>query len=497
MVRGRFEAIDADEGAGRLRSFIRCGLARIDRQAVMKSPGVALLISATLVGCARYEPLPLTSESVERALALPTRGELQTRIASLNNPLVRAADFDPDGAMTPGGAAVLAVLNNPSVRAQHARVNVAEAHLLQASILPNPSLSFGLDAPIGRRSGGEVPGYGLGIAWEFTALIARGAKVKAATEAAQQVRLDVAWNEWRVAQAARLAAFTVVALREQRSDTERLHGQLQRIADQMDHALAQHDVTAANAAAARAAEQDARVSLAGIDRDVRDAELALNRAMGVPPSTPIRLADDVALPAARSVPDVDVFIKNLENRRIDLVALRRGYDSQESTVRAAILGQFPRIALGITNTRDFGNFLTLGPTVTADLPFFDRNQGNIAIESATRQQLYDEYITRVFEARSDVARAVQLIRSLNEVISVQSGQVQSLRNLLSSYEAALSAGNLDVGTFCTAAVSLAQKQSDLTTLKKDLTSAWINLELASGASLDNKTGDDASNGESH
>ena len=40
--------------------------------------------------------------------------------------------------------------------------------------------------------------------------------------------------------------------------------------------------------------------------------------------------------------------------------------------------------------------------MTLDLPIFDRNQGQIAIGETTRQQLFDEYIARVAEARSQV-----------------------------------------------------------------------------------------------
>ena len=33
-----------------------------------------------------------------------------------------------------------------------------------------------------------------------------------------------------------------------------------------------------------------------------------------------------------------------------------------------------------------------------DIPLFDRSQGIIATESATREKLFDEYVTRVFQA---------------------------------------------------------------------------------------------------
>src|SRR6185436_15653821 len=100
-------------------------------------------------------------------------------------------------------------------------------------------------------------------------------------------------------------------------------------------------------------------------------------------------------------------------RRLDLLALKKGYDSQDAVLRAAILAQFPKATLGFNAARDTSDTRTIGLGATIDIPLFDRNQGVIATETATRQKLFDEYAVRVFEARSDVASAVVNIESLN------------------------------------------------------------------------------------
>ena len=58
--------------------------------------------------------------------------------------------------------------------------------------------------------------------------------------------------------------------------------------------------------------------------------------------------------------------------------------------------------------------------MTIDIPLFDRNQGVIAQETATRQKLFDEYVNRLFEARSDVATAVTEIKGTNAQIAMGS-----------------------------------------------------------------------------
>ena len=63
---------------------------------------------------------------------------------------------------------------------------------------------------------------------------------------------------------------------------------------------------------------------------------------------------------------------------------------------------------------DNSNIRSVGLGVSIDLPIFDRNQGAIATETATRQKLFDEYTARVFEARSDIVTAAAELRAIND-----------------------------------------------------------------------------------
>ena len=72
----------------------------------------------------------------------------------------------------------------------------------------------------------------------------------------------------------------------------------------------------------------------------------------------------------------------MEERRLDLLALKMGYQSQEERLRAAVLAQVPKINIGFAHASDTTHVITTGFAVTIDLPIFDRNQGHIAIETA-------------------------------------------------------------------------------------------------------------------
>ncbi len=445
--------------------------------------GVLAAVVGAMAACQKYSAKPLTEEAIEQRLAMPTTEELRKEVAGVQNPLMPKVEVDLEAGVTPESAGAIAVAHNPTVQAQRDALLGAEAALLQARILPNPQVTGSADVPFGPKSGGEVVAYGVGLDWEWTSLITRDARVESAKAGEEEVRLDIVWKQWQAAEGAKTAVYDVVALREQLKLTEALAKREAGVAEQARRALALHDMTGPEASAAASAAEDAAVTVATTKRDLEDAELGLNQALGFPPEARVAIDESVGLPREIMPPAEKALLGRMEKRRIDLVSLQRGYESQEEAVRGAILGQFPKISLGISNTRDYGDFLTLGPALTIDLPIFDRNQGNIASTRATREQLYDEYVARVFEGRSAVVRAVRLIRALNEVVEKTEAEVETLRKLVDVEEEALKNGNLDAATYFAAAVNLSQKQVDLIKLRQDLVHAEISLEIAAGTVL--------------
>jgi outer membrane protein TolC len=173
----------------------------------------------------------------------------------------------------------------------------------------------------------------------------------------------------------------------------------------------------------------------------------------------------------------------LESQRLDLLALKRGYESQEAKVRVAVLGQFPKLSLGINSAKDNSNVHSLGPTVAMDLPIFDRNQGAIASEQATRQRLFDEYVSRVFEAHGQIARQLADIHALGEQIAAADIAVTVLQRQVDTYRIAVNERNLDAFSFYSAASNLNQQRLDALKLRAQLVTSRVALELAAGRDL--------------
>ncbi len=386
----------------------------------------------------------------------------------------------PQEGLSPDEAAVLAVVINPSLRAQRDQRDIAQAQLLQAGILPNPQFTYNYAWVTGGNTAGAFNPYGLGVNWDVTSLISHDAKVKSATASGAAVNLDIAWQEWQIAEAAKIAVYDLLALQSQLTAAGQTDQELQQNLALIRKATQEHLKTSVDLAAAESAAQQSNAAILQLRGQAEHERLALNRAIGLPPETPVRLRSGLALPSHFDPPSEQELFNDLENRRLDLMGLKRGYESQEQTLRAAVLDQFPKINLGFTKDSDNTNVHTAGIGVSVDIPIFDRNQGAIATEKATRKKLFDEYISRIFDARADIASALADIRSINDQIAQAQAATAGLQNLVDSYRQALDHGNADVLSYYQAYGTLMQNSLDVLKLQQQLAENRIALEIAAG-----------------
>jgi outer membrane protein, heavy metal efflux system len=439
---------------------------------------VVLLIAA---GCASYRPMPLTQSSVERALTPPPIPQLEARTSDLPHRLLPAVPIDLQEGVTPDAAAVIAVLANPALRADRNRLALSNAQLLQAGLLPNPQLTVENDFVTGGP--GLINPFVVGLGWDITTLITHDLKVRSAQANQASIRLDVAWVEWQTAEAAKAAVFDQVSLQKQLAQAREVDQWLADNAKLLRAAVERHEKTVLDLAAAQAASQTAHADALAIQQQLDHQRLVLLRAIGLPANVRLPLRKDIELPSQLHLPTAGELVSGLESTRLDLIALRQGYAAQELSVRTAVLQQFPRINLGFNRAEDNTGVRTVGVLATIDLPVFDQNQGVIAAERATRQKLFDEYVSRVFQARSDIAMLVTDLNSLTAQIAAAEGALPAVRELVKTYELAVRQGNADVLSYYTARNDLAQKEIGMLKLKQQLVDEQIALELAAGRCL--------------
>lgn len=435
---------------------------------------LAVLALGMASGCAVYRPLPLPAapSSDLDARQFVAQGQ------QLRHPRLQPVQIDLSAALRPDQLAVLAVIANPDLKAARAKVGVAEAQAFAAGLLPDPQITLGFDRPLGGGAGLVTALSGaLGL---DTSTLYRGPLLGAqAQRAAEQAKLDLAWQEWQVAGQAKLLAHRITGLTIQFSLAKDAQARADQMLRRTLSAAARGDLKGSDVEARRLAAADSADRARTTQRDLAAARLDLNRLLGLPPS--LELAITAPNTPAGSVVSAETLFETAQRSRLDLAALRAGYDSQEAGVRIAILDQYPRLGLTLTRARDTGGVQTFGPAVAFDLPLWNRNRGGIRIAQASREQLRAEYAARLAATRSDLAGLVSALQLGLRQRAEIAAQIAPLRLYVRDVETAARRGDLAPSLADTARQSLTDKEIALAMLDQSLAEQRTALELATGA----------------
>src|SRR5487761_216605 len=365
----------------------------------------ALGLAVGLAGCSTYTPVPL-----------PERANLVSNLTQLNLAIPSQAKVDPAKPVTPDQVGLIAVLNDPDLASQRAKIEVAHADVLDASILPNPSV-------------------GLGYAY-----LTYAPPVAAAKARFEQVGADAIWAEWQVAQKARMDAIALNA--EEHEIVLRRHdlGLLTSEIKDVEKATQAGNLDLTTSAPLLAALAGAQRDLATVQlQEVKDWQ-DLDSLLGLQPTARFAIGgpEDVKVPDS-----INPLIASLPTRRPDLIALKLGSEGAEEDARAAILAQFPAFSLGAAGGSDTSEVVSVGPQVTFDLPIFNRNQAKVAATKATREQLRAEYQSRLDDAEGTARSLLIQMQTAAGNLKDARKALDSARSVLKAAENAYRQGNID------------------------------------------------------
>jgi len=433
----------------------------------------ALLLVAA---CTTYTPKPLGLKAAFPGIPR----ELTVDAAELGLPELAAHRFDPADGLDMVEVATLAVARNPDLRIARDDVGIADAQAFAAGLLPDPQLGLSQDFPDDRSQ--AVNAFGVTLSYDISALVTRSTARKAARAQRRKVNLTLLWQEWQVVGQARLLFVRITGRERSMQWLEAYKDLLTWRYGLMEHALSEGnqtlDVATADFTALRAAERQVAEAL----RQQAADRSELNKLLGLAPSTVLDLTRDDDVPKV----DADKVMADLEHlarRRPDLLALEAAYENQDQRLRGAILAQFPALNIGLTRSKDNTGIYSRGFAVSLSLPIFDRNQGNVRIEAATRQRLFDEAQARVNAAHSDVVHLVTDQRALEAQVADLSQSLSRLQVLAEKAGVAFRSGDIEALAFANIRASLINKQIDLLAVEQTIQEQRVALETILGHEL--------------
>ncbi|MEW9582549.1 TolC family protein [Paraburkholderia sp. DGU8] len=428
-------------------------------------------------GCTWYHREPLALQATSTSAR--TLARIQIDPSTMPLPELAAHRFDPSDGLDIDEVAMLAVANNPDLKLARDDLGIARAQAYSAGLLPDPQLSVASDYP---GAVGATRAFNYGLSIDVMAIVLRSANKQSADATVAKTDLGLLWQEWQiVAQArqlfikTRFQQDTLPLLQQQRDLSSTRY-------ERMAEAHRDGNLTDDTLTAALTAYSDARKQYSDAERAAQQTHHDLNALLGLAPDVQLQLTD-VGEISPLDDATLDTALTDLAQRRPDLIALQAGYEAQEQKYRAAILSQFPSLSVGFVRSRDTSNIYTSGFQINLSLPIFNRNQGNVAIEKATRQRLRDEYQTRLNSAYADVAQ----LRADDAVLSRQLKQTEAAlpdADLAARHAAEAFAGhNLTLGAYTDAQSAALTKRIDVATLREALAEQRVGLQALLGSAI--------------
>lgn len=461
----------------RALTVLAAATGRISRAARPSRAPLGLFGAAALAlaGCASYSPLPL-----------PARADLAGNLHAIDTavPATRTeagfAAIDLKRPLTIDRIGLLAILNDPDLKSEAGTIGVADAGIVEATIIPNPVTTFSYAALV--SGPGTTSALSASLAQSIAQIITRDARIRSAEFHAGQVDADLLWREWQTAQKARqLAAdiyFGDISIALTREEITLLSKEL----DHVKKAIAAGNLTLTAQAPLAAALATAENSLVNLRLNRLKNWQGLDALLRLDPRVRFRIARPVLGPPPTNI---EARLADLPAQRPDLAALQLGYESAQENVRAAILGQFPALTVGASYSKDTSDIVTAGPTFDLALPVFDRNQGHIAASAATRVLLRAQYQARLDSAVANVRALVLQIRQLSSDLVAARSAATTAESLAATARKAYANHNIDQRSVTDYETTAVERRLEVVVVERQIDEDKIFVAVELGLGLPN------------
>jgi len=424
----------------------------------------ALLI---LCGCGTvgYQPSPLDPAEVLRTL----------RTADDLDPVGPASGEPSAAGLTIEQAAAFAVTRNPQLAAIRAEIGVAEARLVEAGLLPDPSIGWdAMDVLTNQWVNGDTEQenfvVGVGLSWRVPRPGEISAQEAIAAADLERSEWSVVRAEWALAQEVAEAWIEAVSVRDQLRATNELLELGRRTASVLERAREVRAASGIEANLAAIDVADIELERLRLEDEAIEAQQRLNLLLGLSPEAdyPIASGEEFLTATPESPPDAAALVDAAVERRPDLMELVQNYEATEAELRLEIARQFPEVSIGT------GIELTLPLLSRWNRPAIDRAY---AQREAARRIVEAEIVRLRAEVHAAVA-AYRKARRQSEYLSenVEPRLAESRR---------LAEASLAAREMSTLEVLLTQRQildARLRTLsaRYDAASAWVRLRAVTG-----------------
>jgi cobalt-zinc-cadmium efflux system outer membrane protein len=386
----------------------------------------SLALAALLPACASTSAAPAfreTSQLVEARIGrriVWNQGGAADAAVEIRVRDLLSRDLSVDAAIQ------IALLNNKDLNALYEDLSIAQADLVQAGLLQNPTLAGGVTVPVAGQ--GVETGFGLGVAQDFLSLLLLPARKKIAGVELEATKLRVGAAVVRTSFDVQSAYYALLAAQQTYSMRQTV---LEAGEAAMGLAEAQH--AAGNTSDLDLVNEQThceqlRTDVKRSEADVVVARETLTRLLGL-------WGADAAFRVPSKLPDPPVTEASLEHlegfavaRRLDLAA---AHERTQAVSHAAAMARnfrlFGSATAGVDFERSPERYSAITPSASLDLPIFDQKQAAIARLDALVWQAQARERALAVDIRSEVRAARGRLVAMRDVVDRYAKVVVPLR----------------------------------------------------------------------
>jgi outer membrane protein TolC len=365
----------------------------------------SLLAVGVLAGCISTS-IRDDVERVRSRVSLPVTAEVAGRPVDPDPaPEVARALASP---LTADTAVRLAMANNRQFRATLRELGIPRGRLLQASLLPNPTVELDLRYQQDRTQ----PLQGdLAVEFELTRALLAPARASVARAELEAARVRAAGAAIELGFKVRAAFYAVQAAEERLAIAQRALDAFAAGRDAARAIFLAGNVPALDMATQEAAYERARITVAQMELELFDRHEHMTRLLGLFGNETAWTARDGLAPAPDEAPLRDASETRALRASLELEALRARLEvTARRTGLSRAEGWTPDVTIDAHGEQD-GNSTEIGGGARVTLPVFDRRQGQTAALEAEFDGMLERYHGLAVDVRSALRETRNRVRS--------------------------------------------------------------------------------------
>jgi len=375
----------------------------------MKKLTTSLVLLALSGSSLRAEAFRKVQEEVSERAGADIRWEKEMASREETSAIVQKLLKKP---LTVSSAVQIALLNNRGLQVTFEEVGIAQADVIEAVTLPNPSVDFEVQFPL---VAGTLNRYAWLVAQEFVQIL-DSPEEEISEEQLEAVELRVANETLDLVEKVKAAFFMVQAEQQLIS--------LLKLIQETNVAsleLAQKQYEAGNITdlallQLQASYSQGRLDIAKAETDLRDKREELTRLLGLWGSqTAWQIQGDIM-----PIPDTEFSVKGLESlavaQRLDLRAAHRNLTSIVTALGLTKIYRWvPVLEFGFAGERDIDGALNMGPSFRLEVPIFNQGQSRLARAAAELRRAENRLAGLAVEIRSETRELRDRLISLRDM----------------------------------------------------------------------------------